>query len=346
SIDFDNRQILTDRGPVEYDYLILAIGSVPAFYGIPSIERQAHALKELNDAVALRNHILVAFERASTEPDPQVRKALMTFVVVGAGPTGVEFAGSLAVLVYHALRRDYPGLRVEESRVALIEASDQILSSFPQPLQRYAHRRLKHLGVEVMLNTPVVGAETGRVLFENGSEIASHTLFWAAGVQAGPLIDALPISKTRSRRIPVTPELTLEGHPEVFAVGDIAHVEQDGEPLLMVAPVALQEGEYVAETVLARERGEPVAPFRYHSRGNMAIIGRYAAVADAYGVHLRGLTAWAVWLGLHLYYLIGFRNRLMALLNWAYDYLLVDPKLRLITQELEHFSHQPKSEDG
>ena len=333
---FDGRQVHTDLGAVAYHYLVLAVGSVPAFFGLGSVEEQAHALKELGDAVALRNHILYAFERAAMEPDPASREALMTIVIVGAGPTGVEFAGALAEVVYGALTKDYPDLPVADSQLLLLEAQSEVLTSFPPRLQQYAHRRLERLGVEVRLNTRVVGAEPTRVLLGDGTAIPSCTLFWAAGVQGAPLAESLAVPKTRGHRIAVAPDLSLEGRPEVFVVGDLARVEQDGQPLLMVAPVAIQEGEHAARNILRREKGQATSPFRYRSRGNMAIIGRYAAVADAYKLHIRGVFAWVIWLALHLYYLIGFRNRLVALLNWAYAYFLVDPKLRLITGDREH----------
>ena len=346
SIDLPAREVLTDRGSMGYDYLILAAGSVPTFFGLESLQEHAFALKGLNDAIVLRNHLLYAFERAATVRDPVLREALTTFVIVGAGPTGVEMAGSLAEVVYRALPRDYPDLRIRDSRLILVEATGEVLPSFPPRLRKYARRRLERLGVEVMLDTRVADAAPGRVLVEGGDDIPTHTLLWTAGVRGAPVVDALAVPKTRANRVVVAPDLSVQGNPDVFVVGDMAHVEQDGEPLPMVAPVAIQQGEHAARSILRRERGQEATPFRYRSRGTMAIIGRYAAVADSYGLQIKGVVAWVIWLALHLYYLIGFRNRLMALLNWAYAYLLIDPKLRLITSKPRRLSERLGSEKG
>ncbi len=340
-VDLDRRELLTDSGSFDYDYLVLAPGSVTNFYGLASVEREAHDLKYLGEATALRNHILSVFEQASQEPDPEVRAGLMTFVIVGAGPTGVEFSGALAELVHHALLKDYPELNVRNTRIVLVEALDQILPMFPPSLQEYARHRLERLGVEIRLQSPVVDVKPGYVLLKDGSSIPSYTLFWAAGVKASPLADAIPVNKARGGRIPVLPDMTIAGHPEVFVIGDMAYIEQNGSALPMLAPIAMQEGRYVGQVILRREQGQSVDPFHYKDRGFMAIIGRYTAVARAFGVNLTGFVAWVAWLALHLYYLIGFRNRLMALLNWGYAYLLLDPKLRLITQEgKEHIVHR------
>jgi NADH dehydrogenase len=257
----------------------------------------------------------------------------MTFVIVGAGSTGVELAGSIVELVYQALSKDYPDLPVIESRLVLVEALDQVLSTFEESLRHYTHRRLAQLGVEIRLHTKIVEAGPQRVVLGDGSEINCHTLIWTAGVRAAPLIDTLSVPKGPRGRVRVTPELTIPEYAEVFCIGDIAHFEQDGEALGMVAPVAIQQGAYVARTLLRLQAGQSTPAFRFHGRGNMAIIGRYAAVADAYGVRVGGFVAWGIWLALHLYYLISFRNRLMALLNWTYSYALFDPKLRIITEE-------------
>ena len=331
-LDLVRRQVMLDSGTIEYDYLILATGSVPNYYGLKTVERRSFSLNGLGGAVALRNHILKQFEHAAQEPDPAARAALMSFVVVGGGPTGVELAGSLTELVKHSMAKDYPGLPVKNSRIVLIEALDEVLPSFAPLLKRYTHRRLNRLGVEIMLGTSVIGAEMDRVLLKDGSGIPSHTLIWAAGVQASPPAGALSVSKGRSGRIMVTPGLTIDGHPEVFIIGDMAYREQDGAALPMLASVAMQQGEYAAKSILQRERGRPVVHFRYRDKGTMAIVGRFAAVANAFGINLVGPPAWVAWLVLHLYYLMGFRNRLMTLHNWLYDYLLFDPKVRLIMQ--------------
>lgn len=338
SVDFENKRVLASDVVIEYDYLVLAAGSVTNFFGNTEIQRNAFDLKQLHDAVSLRNHVLSAFESASKTRDAAERQALMTFVIVGGGPTGVEFSGALAELTRHVLAKDYPELPVKNTRIVLVESGDEILSPFPPKLRNYALRRLKKIGVEVQLNTRVSGVEAERVLLKDKEPILARTLFWAAGVRAAPLSDALPMEKARGGRIPVAPDLSLPANPEVFIVGDMAYLEQDGAPLPMLAPVANQGGEFVGKTIAAREgfadEKEPVpAAFRYHDRGTMAVIGRYSAVAQTKGVTFRGFSAWLAWLGLHLYYLVGFRNRVAAIINWGYSYLLYDQQVRLITQE-------------
>ena len=332
-VDLEQRQVVTADGPIAYDYLIVAAGSVTNFFGLESIMKHAYDLKQLQDAVSLRNHILGAYERAAKETDPAIREALMTFVVVGGGPTGVEFSGALTELAHHMLVSDYPGLPVQQSRIILVEAMDRILAPFPEKLREYALARLQRMGVEVRLGVSVKEAEPDRVLLSDGTEIRSYTLFWAAGVRASPLSDAIPVPKARGGRIPVEPDLSLKDHPEVFIIGDMAYLEQDGAPLPMLAPVAMQEGEHAAKVIVSRERGQNVAPFRYWDKGFMAVIGRNAAVAVAKSFKLKGFIAWVAWLGLHLFFLIGFRNRLMTLLNWAYDYVFYNRRVRLITYQ-------------
>ena len=332
AVDLKARHIVTSQGTHAYDYLILAAGSVTNFYGMQSVKEHAFVLKALDDAVQLRNHILSLFERAAHQPDAGERQAMMTFVVVGAGPTGVELCGALSELIRHTLAKDYPELSLASARIVLVEALDHVLPTVPAPLQRYAQKRLEELGVHTMLSKRVQAAEGDRIVFTDGTDLTSRTVIWAAGVRAAPLADSLDLPKGPGGRIRVQPDLSVEARPEVFVVGDMAYVEQDGEPLAMVAPVAMQQGEYAARSVLARERGEQPMPFRYRDKGTMAIIGRYSAVANAFGINMRGLPAWLAWLLLHLYYLVGFRNRLIAMLNWVYAYLLTDPKVRLITQ--------------
>ncbi|MBC7237909.1 MAG: NAD(P)/FAD-dependent oxidoreductase [Chloroflexi bacterium] len=333
-VDLGTNRVLTDSGPIDYDYLVLSVGSASEFYGLDAVRRIAHTLKDMDDAVDLRNQILSCFERASIEPDPAKRAALLTFVIVGGGPTGVEFSGALAELVRHALRKDYPELERDSVRIVLVEALPNLLPLFSNSLREYARHRLERLGVKVRTGQPVVEARPDGVVLRDGTEIAAYTLFWAAGVRAAPLTETLPGAKDRVGRLIVRPDLRHPDYDNVFVIGDMAHVEQGGKVLPMLAPVAMQEGAYVAAAILAQESGREMAPFRYRDKGQMAIIGRNAAVAHAFGIQMRGFLAWLAWLALHLYYLIGFRNRLFALLNWAYAYLLLDPKLRLITRPL------------
>ncbi|MBE0599210.1 MAG: NAD(P)/FAD-dependent oxidoreductase [Desulfuromonadales bacterium] len=331
-VDFAARQIRTDAGEIPYDYLILGAGSVTNFFGLESVERHAFDLKELADAENLRNHILTAFERAVIEPDPARQRALMTFVIVGGGPTGVEFAGALIELVHFVLAKDYPDLSTHAARVILVEAKDGLLASMPEKQRQYALRKLRRMSVEVLLNARVVDAGPERVMLHDGAVIPAHTLFWSAGVKAAPVAAALEVPRTTGGRIPVEPDLTLPGHPEVFVIGDMAYLEQDGAALPMIAPVAMQMGSYAGRAVLAKIAGAPLAPFHYRDKGSMATIGRNAAVASAFGLNFQGYPAWLVWLLLHLYYLIGFRNRIVVLLNWVWYYWFHERQVRLITR--------------
>lgn len=332
SIDFTGREVHTDARTIPYDYLVIGAGSVTNFFGLEGVQRHSFDLKELKDAEVLRNHILTAFERAVNEPDPARQRALMTFVIVGGGPTGVEFAGALVELVHFVLAKDYPELSTHAARVVLVESNDKLLTAMPVSLQEYTLKKLRRMSVEVLLNARVVDATPDRVIFHDGAVIPTHTLFWSAGVKAAPLAAGLNVTAKPGGRIPVEPELTLPGHPEVFVIGDMAYLQQDGAPLPMTAPVAMQMGLYAGQAILAKEAGSTVKPFRYRDKGSMATIGRNAAVARAFGINFRGFAAWLVWLLLHLYYLIGFRNRIVVMLNWVWYYWYHERQVRLITQ--------------
>lgn len=332
-LDLEGRRLLSDKGALSYDYLILAGGSVTNYFGNADVERCAHDLKRLADAERLRNSILSTFEQASTEPDPVRRRALLTFVVVGGGPTGVEFAGALAELIRFVFRKDYPALDLAETRVILLEAAQNLLGAMPERLRRYAEQRLRSMGVEVRCNTLVAGAGEGEVRLDSGEIIAARTLFWSAGVKASPLAAMVPGAKGPGGRVLVNPFLTVPGHDELFVVGDMCCVMQDGQPLPMMAPVAMQQGRYAARSIICREQGGQPEPFRYRDKGSMATIGRSSAVAAAFGISFAGFSAWLVWLFLHLYYLIGFRNRIVVLLNWAWYYWFHERQVRLITVE-------------
>ncbi|MDW7645397.1 MAG: NAD(P)/FAD-dependent oxidoreductase [Desulfuromonadales bacterium] len=331
AIDVDARQIRTDTGDLAYDYLVVGAGSITNFFGLESVERHAFDLKELAHAEALRNHILTAFERAVLEPDPARKRALMTFVIVGGGPTGIEFAGALIELVHFVLAKDYPELSTQAARVILVEATDQLLASMPEEQRQYTLKKLRGMSVEVLLNARVVDAGPDRVTLADGAIIPAHTLFWSAGVKSAPLAASLGTSRQNSGRVAVEPDLTLPGHPEVFVIGDMAYLEQDGSALPMTAPVAMQMGIYAGKAILAREKGTPLSPFHFRDKGSMATIGRSAAVASAFGMNFRGYFAWLVWLLLHLYYLIGFRNRTVVMLNWIWYYWFHERQVRLIT---------------
>ncbi|MRR07221.1 MAG: NAD(P)/FAD-dependent oxidoreductase [Deltaproteobacteria bacterium] len=331
-VDFDNRIVRLADGEVPYDYLVLAAGSATHYFGMKSMEEHSFDLKSLDQTVRLRNHILNSFELASCEPDPAKRRALLSFVVIGGGPAGVEFAGSLQELIQHELIKDYPDLDESDTKIVLIEARGSILPFLPEKQRDYAVRKLSRMGVEVSLNTQVSGAEGEKVLLANGSHIPAHTIVWTAGVQAAAIAAALELPKGAGGRIAVEPDLTIAGRPEVFVVGDIAYLPQNGVPLPMVAQVAMQGGEYAGKAILSKIKGQPVAPFKYFDKGNMAIIGRNAAAVNAFGVfRFKGFFAWFAWLALHLYYLTGFRNRTMVGISWVLNYFFRSQQVRVIS---------------
>jgi NADH dehydrogenase len=331
-VDFEQRAVLTDAGPVMYDYLVLAAGSTTNFFGNERFERYTLGMKDLDEAQRLRNHILTCFEHAVAETDPARRAALLTFVVVGGGPTGVELAGAFIELIRHVMRKDYPVLDVRQAHVVLVEATDRVLATFPESLQRAALDRLRRMGVDVRLSAPVADTRPGVLVFKDGTELAAETIVWAAGVRASPLAEALGVALGRGARVKVEPTLTLPGHSEVFVIGDMAYLEgyRPGVPYPMVAPVAIQMGEQAARNIIARTRRNPMKPFCYFDKGQMATIGRSAAVLDAFGIQLTGWPAWVGWLFVHLMELVGFRNRALVLLNWAYSYFTYDRGVRLI----------------
>jgi len=332
-VDFEHKLVLSGDQALPYDYLVLAAGSANNYFGDAALAKNTFGMKDLDEAEQLRNQILRAFERAVNEPDPAVRAALLTFVIVGGGPTGVELSGAFAELIRHVLRKDYPMLDMSQARVLLVEAGDRILVSFPERLQRSARKRLEKMGVEVKLHTAVAAVEDDHVRFKDGTSLASSTVVWAAGVRAAALADALGLVLGRGARVKITPELNLPDRPEVFVIGDMAYLEgyKDGQAYPMVAQVAMQMGKQAARNILALLDGRPLRAFHYFDKGQMATIGRRAAVFDAFGIRMAGFFAWVGWLFIHIIYLIGFRNRLVVLANWAYSYFTYDRAVRLIT---------------
>lgn len=331
-VDFDSHEVRTDTLHIPYDYLVIGAGSITNYFGLNSVEQHAFDLKELADAETLRNHILTAFERAVIESDPARKRALMTFVIIGGGPTGVEFAGALIELVHFVLAKDYPELSTHAARVVLVEAADKLLAAMPEKQSTYTLKKLRSMSVEVLLNARVVDAGPEMVTLHDGGVIPAHTLFWSAGVKAASIATALDVSNGIGGRIPVEPDLTIPGHPDVFVIGDMAYLEQDGTALPMIAPVAMQMGIYAGKAILASVANSTIPPFRYRDKGSMATIGRNSAVASAFGMNFRGYLAWLVWLLLHLYYLIGFRNRIVVMLNWVWYYWFHERQVRLITR--------------
>lgn len=332
-VDFEMKTVFTEQGEVNYDTLILAAGASVNFFGNASLEQNALPLKDVSDAVQIRNHVLRNFELAAQEPDLRKRQAHLTFVVVGGGPTGVESAGALSELIRLVLQRDYRQINVDNVRVILMEAAPRILAGFPEPLQAAARKSLESKKVEVRVETKVSGYDGEKLTLENGEIIPTRTVLWSAGVQAASLMGKLGLEQGHSGRVKVLPTLQLPEQPQVFVIGDAAYLEENGKALPMVAPVATQQGKHVARNILASLEKQPLKPFKYSNLGMMATIGRNAAVAYTFGTQLRGFPAWVAWLVVHLIGLIGFRNRLIVLINWTWDYFFYDRAVRLITRE-------------
>jgi len=332
-VDLDRRAVLTTSGAVPYDFLIFAAGAETNFFGMEGVRKHALNLKGISDAIAIRNHVLRRFEEAVLEGDPAIRRALLTFVVAGGGPTGVETAGALSELIRLVLRKDYPRLDLNDVRIVLLETGPRILSVMPVDLSSAAVTSLAEKHVEVLCGRSVADFDGARVTLKEGEAIASRTLIWAAGVRAVDLAMALGVPSGAHGRIPVEPGLQLKGHPEVFVIGDAAYLESGGLPLPMMAPVAIQMGATASENIKRALRGEKPLAFRYKDPGSLATIGRDSAVAFIGGRRFSGLTAWIVWLVVHLIQLIGFRNRLIVLINWAWDYFLYERAVRVITGE-------------
>lgn len=331
-IDRAARIVRTSVHDVSYDYLVLAPGSATNYFGLDTVQERALGLKDLHEATAVRNRVLRNFERATLETDPDEQARLMTMVVIGGGPTGVELAGALAELKRHVLPRDYPDLDLARARVVLVEALDRVLSAMPERLQRKAVRQLEKLGVEVRLGAAVADVSERGVRLRSGEEIPAANVVWVAGVRGDSLGEALGAEIGPSRRVRVTPALHLPGDERVFVAGDLALLEgSDGKPLPMMAPVAMQQGALAAANVLRAARGEPMKPFRYRDRGSMATIGRKMAVAHVFGLQFSGLIAWMLWLLVHLLQLVGLRNRALELVNWAWNYFRYDRANRLVT---------------
>lgn len=332
-IDTDAREVsLQDGGVIPYDVLIVATGARHAFFGPNDWERHAPGLKMLEDATTIRRRILMAFERAEREPSPEKRASLLTFVIVGGGPTGVELAGTIAELARHTLPGDFRTFDPREARVVLVEAGPRVLAAFREDLSDYARRALGRLGVEVRTGTGVTRVdEDGVMLGEERIEAA--TVIWAAGVQASPAAEWLNAPRDRAGRVKVEADLTVPGHPEIFVIGDTAMLVSDGKPVPGVAPAAKQQGSHVAATIRARLRGdESVRRFHYRDRGSLATIGRSAAVVDFGWIRLKGALAWWLWGIAHIFFLIGVRNRLAVALNWLWIHTSGRRGARLITQ--------------
>ena len=324
--------VLTDGERLNYDYLILATGARHSYFGHDEWEPLAPGLKTLDDALEVRRRILLAFELAEREQDPAVREALLTFVIVGGGPTGVELAGAISEIARHTIARDFRSIDPSQARVVLVEAGPRVLSMYPPELSASAERTLRSLGVEVRTNA-MVTAITPEAVHVGDALIPTRTALWAAGAVASPVAKSLGAPLDRNGRVLVEPDLSVPGHPEIFVVGDLAHfAHQTGKPLPGVAQVAIQQGRAAAENVWRTIAGQPRRPFRYHDLGNMAIIGRGAAIADLGRLRLTGPLAWLVWAFIHVFNLIGFDNRVLVMWQWAWSYLTWQRGARLITR--------------
>ncbi len=330
-IDLSRRVLSLDDGQISYDYLIVATGSSHTYFGHPEWEELAPGLKTLDNALVIRRRFLLAFERAERETSEARRRMLLTFVIVGGGPTGVELAGALAEIARHSLHREFRTIEPEHATVILIERGPTILPTFPESLRNAARASLQRLGVDVRENIPVTSVEPNFVHLE-GQTISAGTILWAAGVAASPFGRWLGVPLDRVGRVIVEPDLSIPGHPEVFVVGDLAlFMDQEGKPLPGLAPVAQQQGRHAARNIVRLIQHQPAGQFRYRDYGNMATIGRGAAIADFGWLHLSGFIGWLAWLFVHIMRLVGFRNRVAVFFEWAWAYVTYQRSVRLIT---------------
>jgi NADH dehydrogenase len=336
NFDLTRKKVVLEKNTLDYDYLVLAMGGQTGYFGHPKWEAFAPGLKTLDDALRIRSHVLLAFEKAENETNTSEHDKLMTIVIVGGGPTGVELAGSFAELTRTVLKRDFRRIDPTQARIILIEGGPVLLSHLPPDLSVSAQRQLEALGVQVRTSTPVKDIRAGEVELASGETIRAGNILWAAGVSATPLTKRLGVDLDRAGRVKVNPDLSLPGHPEVFAIGDQALVlKADGKPVPGVSPAAMQMGRHVARIIRdeLRSGAKPAArpAFRYRDKGTMATIGRSAAVAMIGRIKLSGFPAWLAWLFIHLIFLIGFRNRLAVLFQWTYSYFSFRRSARIIT---------------
>jgi len=326
AVDVERKIVKLIDSEVAYDYLIVATGATHSYFNHPEWSLIAPGLKTIEDAIEIRRRVLLAFEAAERENDPDRQKAWMTFVIVGGGPTGVELAGALSEIARHTMIRDFRRINPSSARVILVEGNDRVLPVYPPDLSAKAEKQLRDLGVEVITKGMVTGVDDHSVKIGDVT-IATRTVLWAAGVQASPLGRTLGAPIDRAGRVVVNEDLSVPGHPEVFVIGDLAAVP--GVP--GVAPAAIQEGTHAAKNILRMIRGQPSQPFHYWNKGSLATIGREAAVADLGKLHISGFLAWFAWLAVHIFFLIGFRNRVLVILQWAWAYLTYQRGARLIT---------------
>ncbi len=337
AIDPVGQRLLVDHDePIAFDYLILASGATHSYFGHDEWAPYAPGLKTLDDALGIRQRILMAFEAAERTIDADRQRRLLTFVIIGGGPTGVEMAGALAEIARQSLRADFRRIHPESARIILLEGSPHVLGTFPEPLRGAARRSLERLGVEVRTNAIVTSVDEEGVTIGKDPDrvhIAAHTILWAAGVAASPLAKSLGVPVDRAGRIATEPTLAVPGHPRIFVIGDLCAFVDNGRPLPGVAQVAMQQGAHAARNIVRAIDGKPLEPFHYRDYGILATIGRGAAVGDVFGLRISGVFAWFFWLFLHIFWLIGFRNRIAVMGEWAWAYVTFQRRVRLITSE-------------
>ena len=353
AVDIDpqaKKVLLADGGAFPYDTLIIATGSQTSYYGNDQWRENAPSLKSVEEATRMRHKLLYAFERAERAESEAEERAWLTFVIVGAGATGLELAGALAEIAHHTLKHDFRRIRPQEARIILMEGGPRVLPPYPEDLSAKAEKLIKHLGVEIMLGAFVTNIDEEGVSYKHGEtsgNVPARTVFWAGGVTATPfahkVAERLNAETDRSRRFKVNPDLTLPNHPEIFVLGDLS-LAQDAKGLSLpgVAQVAIQGGRYAGKLIKARLAGQKLPPFKYFDKGDMAVIGRAAAVANVFGVHVSGFVAWCIWLFIHLIYIVEFQSRIIVLIQWGFLYLTFSRSARLITGEPSGDSSPPK----
>jgi NADH dehydrogenase len=334
AVSLDEKYIKLNGSVIAYDYLIMAVGGHTNFFGMDSLEKDGFQIKDIETAVKTRNHLLSMFELASYEAVPERRKALLTFVIVGGGPTGVETAGALMELITHVMVKDYPNLNLDNARVILLEAGPNLIDPYPDELRKATVKLLKGKNVDVRLNSKMQNFNGQQVTLADGETIETRTLIWTAGVKAADLANQLGVEQAAAGRVRVEPTLQLPGHPEAFMIGDAAFlVNGNGKPLPMLSTVAIQQGRLTAKNIRQMIGKKSPMAFHYKDPGLLATIGRNAAVARIGGISFSGFIAWVIWVFLHIYRIIGFRNRIAVMFNWAWDYFLYENQVKLITRE-------------
>ena len=331
--DVENQAVITSNGAIRYDFLIVACGSTTNYFGLQSVAKNSFGLKSIDEAITIRNHVLRNFELAAQEDNVDVRRAMMTFAVVGGGPTGVELAGAFSELIYTVLKKDYPTLNFKDARIILLEASDKVLPAMPEKLREATAEILWQKKVEVRFGGIVTDFDGKTISLKGGEMIPARSLIWAAGVKAADIIDKLGAKQGSLTRAVVTSTLQMENHPEIFVVGDAAHIDENGRPLPMTAVVALQSGRQAAINIVNIIKGQNPAQFVFNDLGTLATIGRNAAVGQIGSLQISGMIAWLLWTFIHIWRLVGFRNRIFVFWRWFWDYIFFDRSVRLITRE-------------